>query len=494
MVKTLLVEDDINDATLTVRSLHGEDIELHIARNREELAALLVQPFDVCLMDMALSNLSGEEAIQLVKASQPGIPIIIYSGSVSTDQVATIIRTKIVIDYLNKRDHPLLSEKIKRAHEENLKNLALERAERMNNLGQLATGIVHDWSNCLQPAFLFFEIVRPTLVPEHKRHMEVAYKALERGKALQSQLMIFLRGTETVFKSINLGMLLRNMMDSISGTFPARMVLKTDLPLDLPEINGNETQLFQVFMNLAVNARDAMKGAGVLSISLRMVNLNNFPISLRETLNGNWMIAEVSDDGPGMQPGVAAHCWDPFFTTKPLGMGTGLGLHIVKGLIQAHRGHATLRTAPGQGATFSIYLPVGERKKETGGDTSLLPSNGKGRVVLLVDDETSILDITKTVLELSGWRVITATNGAEAAIQLKEQKDKIVAALVDYQMPFMSGVEVMKELSKIKPDLPMMFMSGRDVGRIEAGDLKFKTIQKPFTAQTILQELENLVR
>lgn len=358
MIKVLLIEDNPNDAILARKSVEGELIELTIISTREELLDSVRRPFDVCLLDMDLPAFTGEEAIKVIRENQPSLPIVIYSGSISQEQAAAIVRSGIVVDMLEKSAWLRLPGVIKRAYRERRSALALEGAERTNNSNQFAAGIVHDWAGCIQPAAMLLEILRPFVPPEYIRQHTMALECLNRGRVLQRQLMMTLRGSAIIYKPVSLDLVLRNTVEFIQLTFPKEIKLEFTIAKGLPTIQGDEVGLFQVMINLAANAQDALNGSGKITIIAQPADLWDVKIpDCNAVLSGKWAVICLKDDGPGMSREIAMQCWSPFFTTKPVGKGTGLGLPKSRDIIQRHGGYIDLKTEPGKGAEFTIYLP-----------------------------------------------------------------------------------------------------------------------------------------
>ncbi len=360
VVKVLLVEDNADDIKLVHDAVQGEKIVLTVVSTKEELGSIILQPFDVCLVDMVLPSFSGEEAIELIRKTQPYVPIIVFSATLTQEQIAVIVRSGIVVDVVDKAAWRRLPSAIKRVYNERRSLLALEKAERVNSFGQLVMGAVHDWANCIQPVSLFLEYMRSFLTNERQRQLlGIAVKSLERGNQLQRQLMVSLRGSESRFKPVVLNLLLQNVVDFIKSAISSEIKLEIKLS-DLPDIQGDEIGLFQVMVNLILNARDALQGVGTIFITARCAEFDDAIVTGQgDVISGMWVVIVVKDNGPGMSPETASQCWDSFYTTKPIGQGTGLGLSTSRATVWKHGGRIGLETAPGKGAAFTIYLPVG---------------------------------------------------------------------------------------------------------------------------------------
>lgn len=359
MIKVLLVEDSAADIELVRKSIQGEPISLSVVSVKAELESLLTQQFNVCLVDMVLPSFSGKEAIELVRRYQPQLPVVVYTGSLSQEQMVEIVRSGMVVDVIDKAAWQRLPQAIKRVHKEKQASLELEEAERVNKYGRVIMGVVHDWANCTQPVFLFLEYVKKFLSGQQElRMLEMTIKSLNRGTTLQRQLVTALRGIESRFKTVVLNTLLEDVVGFLHSCVLRDTKVKVNLA-DLPDIQGDEISLFQAIINLILNARDALQGQGTITITSQCLDLQEKKIAGQgDQVSGKWVVISVGDDGPGMSPETAAQCWDVFFTTKPIGQGTGLGLSNSRSAILRHGGKIGLETAPGKGAVFTVYLPV----------------------------------------------------------------------------------------------------------------------------------------
>jgi two-component system cell cycle sensor histidine kinase/response regulator CckA len=255
-----------------------------------------------------------------------------------------------------------------------------------------------------------------------------------------------------------------------------------------PNIDGIASQFHQVLFNLCVNALDAMDDHGTLEIGLEPVALHGLQpkSSPREQVFGDFVCLSVKDTGTGMPPEVADRIFEPFFTTKPPGKGTGLGLATVSDIVRGHNGYA--------GTTFFVYFPVASdaQKGETEPVTRRTP-NGNGELLLLVDDEDMISQITQSVLEAFNYKVLTASNGLEAIGIFRERKEEIWAVLTDLAMPVMNGPALIAEIRKTTPDVRIVLMSGLGSQAGQTGSHRANaTLTKPFTVQQILSVLDGL--
>lgn len=368
-------------------------------------------------------------------------------------------------------------------------------AQRLESLGTLASGIAHDLNNILTPILAIAQLLQLKLTDADEsiqRFLKIQETNTKRGAALINQILLFARGAEGKRKAMQVQHLILEVKQIIDGTFPKSIEVSTRIDPALHEVAADTTQLHQVLMNLCVNARDAMPIGGTLSISAE--NLFIDESYARMHLNaevGPYVVISVTDTGIGISPEAIDKIFDPFFTTKELGQGTGLGLSTVISIIRSHGGFVNVYSEVGQGTQFKVYLPAiqGMATRSPG---DLEPPLGKGEVVLVVDDEAPIREITKTSLEISGYQVLTASDGVDAVALYAEHKDKIDIVLMDMMMPNMTGSAAIQILKKMNPRVKIIAVSGLPSSDKvkEAMNLGANiSLPKPYTAQELLKTL-----
>lgn len=288
------------------------------------------------------------------------------------------------------------------------------------------------------------------------------------------------------------------MTNIIKETFPR--TIQTDLKIarDLWTISGDATNLHQVLLNLCVNARDAMPDGGRLALAAENIIVDeSFSRFHLDAKPGRYVVLSVSDTGMGIPKEILNQIFDPFFTTKPIGKGTGLGLSTVHAIVKGHGGYINISSETGIGTTFNIYLPAtesGQTTKSGKEEKEILAGNGE--LILVVDDEASILEITNQMLEMFGYRILTAPNGAEALAIYKSIGKEIALVITDMMMPVMGGAQIIKELRKINPSVKIIASSGLiDSNVIGEGiqDLVDGVIAKPYTAEKLLDIVHSVL-
>ncbi len=367
------------------------------------------------------------------------------------------------------------------------------RAQRLESIGTLASGIAHDLNNVLAPILMTAQLLESQLNDERsKRLLPILISNAKRGANLVKQVLSFTRGIEGDRTLLQLKHLIREIQQVIKETFPKYIEVSTQMPQNLWTVIGDATQLHQVIMNLCVNARDAMPNGGILFISAEnfLVDENYARMHLDARI-GPYVVITVGDTGVGISQEIQDRIFEPFFTTKEFGKGTGLGLSTVLGIIKSHGGFVTVYSEVGRGSQFKVFLPaqqIPERPEEQEQD---LPS-GNGELILVVDDEDSIRDITKTSLESYNYKAITASDGIEAIALYAEHRDEISVVLTDMLMPSMDGITTIRTLKKINPNVKIIAVSGlASTEKINsATDIGVKAfLSKPYTAKQLLQTI-----
>ncbi len=379
------------------------------------------------------------------------------------------------------------------------------RAQRLESIGTLAGGIAHDLNNVLSPILMAIALLKLEL-PEDEGIQEILSTiegSARRGAEMVKQVLGFARGVEGQRLHVDLDRILDDLARVVRDTFPRGITFRKEVKAELWSPWGDPTQIHQVLMNLLVNARDAMPGGGTLVVNAENVRLDESYAAMSPDANpGRYVRISVRDTGTGMSPEVVDRIFDPFFTTKGVGQGTGLGLSTVQAILKSHGGFVNVTSEPGRGTTFRIHLPTegGEGMEapavEAGGAEGQAP-RGNGELVLVVDDEAAVRDITRQALEASGYRVVTASDGAEAVALCGRMAGEVAVVLTDLMMPIMDGPSTVRALRHIDPGLRIVASSGLSVGEgveqvTEAGVRHF--LPKPYTAESLLHILHQALR
>ena len=373
------------------------------------------------------------------------------------------------------------------------------RAQRLESVGRLAGGIAHDLNNVLSPILMLAPLLGPKLHdPADKRMLELVEASARRGADMVRQILSFSRGVEGSEALVQIQPLIDEQVKLAKQTFPPSIKVRSNVAPDLRPVMGNPTRLFQVLMNLCVNARDAMPNGGSLLLEAENVLLDSEYVRVHpETKAGPHVVVRVRDTGTGIPPEIIEKMFKSFFTTKPHDRGTGLGLSTVLSIVNQCHGHVRVKSEVGQGTTFEIYLPSVEQKATQGSKTKIpdLPK-GHGQWVLLVDDEETIRQITTATLENSGYQVLSACDGSQAVALYAEHEDRISLIIADMVMPFMDGATMIDALKRVNPAVKILAMSGQMDDRkldhlIEKKEILF--LPKPFSSEKLLTSVHQLL-
>lgn len=368
----------------------------------------------------------------------------------------------------------------------------LLRSQRLENLGMLAAGIAHDFNNILSPILMAGQLIRLHAASADQRLLDTLVQSAERGAGLVRQILAFAHGTGGERHTVQLKHVARDIVSLIEETFPPTIQLEPTVPTDLWPVKANPTQIHQVLLNLCVNARDAMPNGGTLRLGASNVVLD--PAALpasRDARAGRFICLEIGDTGTGIPPDVLPRIWEPFFTTKPQGKGTGLGLSTVRAIIANHEGFSTVDTAPGQGTTFRVYLPVTDADAGAVSDAAIghaIP-RGDGELILVVDDEASVRDLLGVTLTTHGYNVALASNGLEAALVADTHRRSLRLVITDLVMPQLGGDAFVQLLRRQHPQVPILVVTGSPSWT----KLDVPLLSKPFTPEALLEAVHSLL-
>ena len=370
----------------------------------------------------------------------------------------------------------------------------LRQSHKMEAIGTLAGGIAHEFNNILGIIIGNAELAiddTPEWNPAHKNISEIKRAGL-RAKEVVLQLLSFSRKTEQVQKPIDIAPVIKESIKLIRSSIPSNIEIHDHVPRSGDLILADTTQIHQVFINLCTNAAHAMddNSEGFLKIFLDTVDIDEkTDTRFAEIHPGKYLELTVKDSGKGIEPKIRERIFDPYFTTKEIGMGTGMGLAVVHGIVTNHNGKILVNSEPGKGTSISILLPVvtgvTEPQKEPDRQTSLPTGN---ETILFVDDEFSIVESNKMLLEKIGYTVREFTNPLEALSAFKSDPDSFDLVISDVTMPKMNGVDLSKNLRKIRPDIPVIICSGHSSHMDEEKALKLNInayTMKPVTASQI---------
>ena len=373
------------------------------------------------------------------------------------------------------------------------------RAQRLESIGTLASGIAHDLNNILSPILMSVSLLRRGLKDaDSVRMLNIVEGSAERGAGIVKQVLTFARGVEGERVLLQPKHLISELSKIMAQTFPRNIDIQTNLPTELWTISGDATQLHQVLLNLCVNARDAMPDGGTLDVAAENVTVDEQLARMNPGAQlGAHVVLRVGDTGMGMSPETMDKIYDPFFTTKEVGKGTGLGLATVIGIVKGHGGFLSLQSELGVGTTFRVYLPAsGESAVATGRKIEAAPARGKGERVLVVDDEPPIREALVGTLESHGYRAYTAEDGSDALALYFQRKDEIDLVITDLAMAQMDGVQLVRSLRKVNPKVRVIVSSGHVTkeAQVVLSGLGVTTfLDKPYSADKLLRALRTVI-
>ncbi len=339
----------------------------------------------------------------------------------------------------------------------------LQQAQKMESIGTLAGGIAHDFNNLLYPIIGFSEMLKEDLTPdspEHESAQEI-YNAGRRGGELVKQILAFSRQTEHKLSPVRFQKILTEVCKLIRSTIPSNIEIHQDIQKDCGLVMAEATQLHQIAMNLITNAYHAVeKASGLISIQLKEIILDNDDLKGSPLQPGQYVMLSVSDNGVGIPKKIMNNIFEPYFTTKEKGKGTGLGLAVVYGILTEHKGDIKAYSEVGKGTTFNVYLPLMKKYDKTISTEKVLDKlNGTERI-LLVDDEESVVRIEKQMLERLGYEVSARSDSLEALATFNSNPDGYDLVISDMTMPNMTGDQLARELMSIQPDIPIIICTG----------------------------------
>lgn len=376
----------------------------------------------------------------------------------------------------------------------------MQRTQRLESIGTLAGGIAHDLNNMLAPIMMSAQLVQMDFPEKASHYLNVIQESAKRGAAMVKQLMTFAKGAQGERAPLQSRHLLKSMENLIRSTFPKKLDLVISCAEQLPAIHGDSTQLEQVLLNLCINARDAMPEGGTLTLKAECVEIDAvYASTAPDARLGQFVAWRIIDTGTGMPPEIMERIFEPFFSTKGPEKGTGLGLATVAGIVKGHGGFIRVYSAPNQGTSFSIYLPAAAQASS---DTSRLIKaqtsfRGKGETVLLVDDDTNVRETTRNVLTALNFKVLIATNPADALFLVAQNQASLRIVITDLHMPGMDGLAFVRILRVRLPKTGIIVASGR----LEEKDVEdFRNLgvntllEKPFTQERLVEALQSVAR
>jgi len=521
IIKLLLVDDDEDDYIMTRDLLREiEHVSYHldwVDSFDQALEQTELQKHDVYLFDYRLGAHSGLELLQRAVRHGCRVPIILLTGQ-GDHEIDVKAMKAGAADYLIKGqiDPALLERSIRHAIERRQSEAERERlqqelfqTQKLDSIGMLAGGIAHDFNNLLQIILGYVQKMKVHMDNDDRycEDLNLIEVAADKAAVLTNQLLSYARKGKYVVESLNLSQVVEEVVLLLERTVPENITINTDLSYSATRIKADKNQIYQMLLNLCVNAKDAMPNGGTITISSesRTVEEQYCTSSNPEACPGKYIRLSIQDTGIGITDEVRAKMFEPFFTTKSMGRGTGLGLAMVYGIVKHHGGFIEVDTVVGRGAKFKIYLPAivlhenapsdqETAQPSTSQQLQAAPESREKRI-LVVDDEEVVRFLAIDLLENLGYEPIPAEDGEQAVEIYKKQKNDIDLVLLDMIMPKLGGVETFRELRKINPEVPIVLLSGytKDVAAQELlnqGARGF--LQKPYKIDELAQVVETI--
>ncbi|MGA3172716.1 MAG: response regulator [Chthoniobacteraceae bacterium] len=506
----LHLEDDPADAGLIQSTLEREGISCATTRvqTRDEfIAELEFGGFDLILSDFSLPAFDGLSAVEIAHARWPDLPIILVSGTLGEERAIDALKSGAT-DYVLKDRLMRLAPAVRRAMqevEERIERRRLEaqfiEAQKMEVIGQLASGVAHDFNNILAIIMFSSDLMTEDLAPESplRAYTEEIRLASERAAGLTRQLLVFSRKqtVDTVVLDLNETVIdLDKMLRRLIGE---NIEMKIVPGKGIGNVKADAGYIGQLVMNLVVNARDAMPSGGKLTIATANAGLDGNHEGAPAGANPcEYIMLSVSDTGTGMDEEVKGRLFEAFFTTKPKGKGTGLGLATCQTIVQQCGGHIDVESEVGKGTTFKIYIPRIEQTVAVAAkpaQSRLLPRGTE--TLLIVEDEPSVRHLACRLMEALGYEVLSASNGREALQVAREHRGAAIALVVtDVIMPRMGGMAVAESLRTSHPGLKILFTSGYTDGAMAQDwvlDHGVAFLPKPYTPGVLARRIRGML-
>jgi two-component system, cell cycle sensor histidine kinase and response regulator CckA len=375
------------------------------------------------------------------------------------------------------------------------------RAQRMESIGTLASGVAHDLNNILAPILVGAAVLRRSgLSAGDEKLLSTIETCAQRGADIVKQVLTFARGAEGARLLLQPAHLVSDLAKIAAQTFPKTITVRPRYAEGLWLIEGDPTLLHQVLLNLSVNARDAMPAGGTLTLSAENFPVDEHYASMTPGANaGPHVLFEVTDTGLGIPRQIIDKIFDPFFTTKEVGKGTGLGLSTVIGIVKSHGGFVAVYSEVGHGTSFRVFLPASKTEMPDGiiAEPEVLP-RANGELLLIVDDEEPILEVARALLQGHGYEVLTATEATEALALFAVRKDEIKVVVTDLAMPLLDGLALIRTLRKMKADVRVIASTGRGGREDHAHELADLNVQaclsKPYNKEKLLTTLRDVLK
>lgn len=506
-VRVLFIEDSDDDTSLQVRLLEqaGYQVEYLRVAAAKDLVKALNERWDLLISDYSMPHFAGSDALKIVRNQDKDIPFIFVSGTTGEDTAVAALKFGAQ-DYLMKtnlgRLVPAVQRELRDAGERKQQRSLQGQAhqlQRFEAIGRLASGVAHDFNNMIGAIMGWAEMGledSESSTRAQDRFQKIHAQA-ERAANLTRQLLAFARRQILQTCNTDLNSTVLESAALLRNTISERIEIDLQLTPELCVAWADPSQVEQILMNLCLNARDAMPDGGKLSIETRNVQIEGDYIRAHPwAVAGTYVRLRVFDAGTGMDPAVLEHIFEPFFTTKEMGKGTGLGLATVYGIVKQHKGFIDVESTPGQGTTFSVYLPTGNGVPKAPDKFSGVAPRGMKERILFAEDNKALREVTGEFLQKVGYDVLMAEDGLEAVRLFVRNLTSVDLLLLDVVMPGLNGPEAFARMNNLRPEIPVIFTTGyaTEVSLIGAELQGQPTIlQKPYATLVLAQKVRRVL-
>ncbi|MBI3651649.1 MAG: response regulator [Acidobacteria bacterium] len=406
---------------------------------------------------------------------------VLHSGTAIRDEGGAIIRLSGVVRDVTERQQTAT---------------LMQRAQRLESLGALASSVAHDLHNTLAPIEMGLGLLRMQAA-ESSSLLDIMETSANRGIHMVQQLLTFAESVQGNRLPVQPLQLLEEITSIIQATLPATIHLRISVEQHLPTVNGDAVQLQQVLLHLCANARDAMPTGGNLTVSVESAEIDaTYADLIADVKPGLYVVWRIADTGTGVPPEVIDHIFEPFFSTKEGEQSAGIGLSTVFGIVNGHGGFVRVYSKPGQGSTFTVYLPAspGSVLPKVAASTDS-PFSGNGETILVVDDDASVRTILSALLQVFNFQIITAADGTTALIEVASRRTELRAVITDLNMPHMDGLTFLRAFKRLLPEAGVIVISGRlednEVEEFQALGIN-AIVEKPFTKEKLVTALRTM--
>lgn len=506
-LRALFIEDSEDDTELALRELRhgGYDVQFARVDSPETMtAALRDNRWDIVICDYSMPRFSGMDALKLLRSTGSELPFIFLSGTIGEDTAVAALKLGAQ-NYLLKSDLqgllPAVERELKEREERNERaqlQRQVQQLQKFEAVGRLAGGIAHDFNNALGVILGWAQSGYEEL-PAGDSSREKFHAIVEQAQSaagLTKQLLALASRQILQPETLNLNECVKKSVRLLGSVMGPGIQSELVLAPNLVPIRGDPTQIDQVLMNVCLNARDAMPHGGLLVIQTQNSELTQGdPLLQNQSKPGTYAVLSISDNGTGMDDHTREHIFEPFFTTKGVARGTGLGLAIVYGIVRQHGGMMRVYSEAGKGTSFHILFPAAMAAPAQAPEVRMIEKARSSETILIAEDHKPLRELAHRMLTSCGYHVIAAKDGGEALQMFENRKHEIDLALLDISMPIMRGPEACSRMRLIRPDLPVIFVTGNASEAASLGGLLERGmlfLQKPYSRSNLNEAIRTM--